>query len=102
MDVRVQRLVDTHKSLFSPGVGNLKHITAKFTLKPDATPKFVKARPVPFALRDKVNDELDKLEKQGIISKVSHSEWGSPIVVVPKKMEMFAYAPTSNRPSTQC
>ena len=84
MDVRVQRLVDTHKSLFSPGVGNLKHITAKFTLKPDATPKFVKARPVPFALQDKVNDELDKLEKQDNL-KVSHSEWGSLIVVVPKK-----------------
>ena len=85
MDTRVQRLIDKHKSLFSPGVGKLKHITAKFTLKPDAVPKFVKARPVPFSQRDKVGEELDKLEKQGIISKVSHSEWGSPIVVVPKK-----------------
>ena len=32
-----------------------------------------------------MSDGLDRLEAQGIISKVSHAEWASPIVVVAKK-----------------
>jgi hypothetical protein len=37
-----------------------------------------------YALRDKVSKELDMLESQGIISKVARSDWGSPLVVIPK------------------
>jgi hypothetical protein len=39
---------------------------------------------VPYALRDKINKELDMLESQGIISKVATSDWGSPLIVIPK------------------
>jgi hypothetical protein len=39
---------------------------------------------VSYALHDKVNKELDMLESWGIISKVPTSDWGSPLVVVPK------------------
>ena len=85
LNAAVQRLINKHKMIFSPGVGNLKDITAKFTLKPNAVPKFVKARTVPFSLQKKTTEELDRLESQGIISKVTHSEWASPICVVPKK-----------------
>ena len=31
-----------------------------------------------------MGDELDRLENQGVIKKVSHSEWATPIVVVRK------------------
>ena len=63
----------------------MKKFKAKLHLKSGATPKFVKARPVPFALRPKVEASLEKLEQEGVLEKVTHSEWGSPIVVVPKK-----------------
>ncbi|XP_056138781.1 uncharacterized protein K02A2.6-like, partial [Lampris incognitus] len=53
-------------------------------VKPDTKPVFRKARPVPYALKDAVEKELDRLEKAGIISKVDHSQWAAPIVVVPK------------------
>ncbi len=33
--------------------------------------------------------ELDRLEEQGTIEKVSHSQWAAPIVVVPKKNGKF-------------
>ncbi len=36
-------------------------------------------------LRPKVEASLEKLEQEGVLEKVTHSEWGSPIVVVPKK-----------------
>ena len=45
---------------------------------------FCKARPVPYALKEKVETELKRLEDEGIISKVERSEWASPIVPVPK------------------
>ena len=32
----------------------------------------------------KVENELDRLEKENVIHKVEHSDWATPIVVVPK------------------
>ena len=40
---------------------------------------------VPFAIRDAVGEELDRLEAEGITERVNHSEWAAPIVAVPKK-----------------
>ncbi len=53
-------------------------------IQTDATPKFFKPRPIPFALKDVVGKELDRLEKQGVIKKVDSSDWAAPIVTVPK------------------
>ncbi|CAC5382898.1 unnamed protein product [Mytilus coruscus] len=52
--------------------------------KEEAVPKFFKPRPIPYALRDKVADEIKRLEKQGILEKIKFSEWGAPIVPVMK------------------
>ena len=46
--------------------------------------KFHKARPVPYALAEKVKGELDRLEKNGVLRKIENSEYASPIVIVPK------------------
>ncbi|MEE4247203.1 MAG: reverse transcriptase domain-containing protein, partial [Kangiellaceae bacterium] len=64
--------------------GKMKGFKAVLKAKGDATPVFQKARPVPFALKDRVREELENLENQGIIQKVSHSDWASPIVPVVK------------------
>ncbi len=58
--------------------------TASLQLKPGTTPKFVKARPPPFALKEAIEQELSRLEEEGIIEKVRHSQWASPVVPVPK------------------
>ena len=42
-----------------------------------------------FTIRDAIGHELDRLEKQRIIRKVTHSEWAAPIVAVPKKDGKF-------------
>ena len=52
-------------------------------------PQFFKPRPVPFAIRDAVEKELDRLELQGILQKVSNSYWGALIVAVLKKDGRF-------------
>ena len=39
---------------------------------------------MPYSLRPAVEAELDRLEKEGVVTKVSHNAWAAPIVVVPK------------------
>eukprot|EP00079_Xenopus_tropicalis_P035744 XP_017949515.1 PREDICTED: uncharacterized protein K02A2.6-like [Xenopus tropicalis] len=71
--------------VFKDGMGTLKHIKANICLEENAQPKFHKARPVPYSIRPKVEAELDRLEQNGVISKVSWSDWGTPIVPIIKR-----------------
>ncbi|GFV90624.1 retrovirus-related Pol polyprotein from transposon 412 [Trichonephila clavipes] len=41
-------------------------------------------RTVPFALKGRVENEIDRLEREGIIEKVDSSEWATPVVPVVK------------------
>ncbi|TWW72813.1 hypothetical protein D4764_15G0002070 [Takifugu flavidus] len=43
------------------------------------------ARPVPYAIRPKVEADLDALVESGVLEPVTTSEWATPIVPVPKK-----------------
>lgn len=74
-----------HHSVFNDELGTVKGITAKLTLKQGTVSKFCKARSVPYALKPKVEVELNKLVSQGILTKCDHSEWATPIVPVVKR-----------------
>ncbi|XP_028418795.1 uncharacterized protein K02A2.6-like [Dendronephthya gigantea] len=71
-------------SVFNGKLGTVKGITASLKVKDTCQPKFFKPRPVPFALKDKIADELFRLEKEGVLEKVDSSEWATPIVPVLK------------------
>ena len=60
-------LLARYESVFEDGIGKVKGIQANFTFKEDPKPVFCKARTIPFALRHKVEEELNKLEEMGII-----------------------------------
>ena len=76
--------VQCHSNVFKPGLGTIKGITAKLETKPDAQPKFCKARPVPYALQEAVDAEYHRLESEGIVQKVEFSEWATSMVHVQK------------------
>ena len=59
--------------------------TVSLTIDNTARPIFSKARPVPLRYKDKVCDELQRLENSGIIKRVLSSEWSSPVVNVMRK-----------------
>ena len=47
---------------------------AQFLVKDHAQPIFRKKRNVPFAALEQIDEELDRLEKPGILSKTDFSE----------------------------
>ena len=47
-------------------------------------PKFCKALPLPYAMREMVEKELQRLETLGIVKPVKSSKWAAPIVPVLK------------------
>ena len=65
--------------------GELNDVKVTLAIDHTVPPKFHKARSIPFALKEKVELELQKLEQLGIISPITHSEWAAPIVPVMKQ-----------------
>ncbi|KHJ39792.1 reverse transcriptase, partial [Trichuris suis] len=54
-------------------------------LIPGARAQFFKCRSVPFALIDRVKEEIERLDKRGSLEPVLWSDWASPIVIAMKK-----------------
>ena len=82
---RLQKLLDKYSEIFEEKVGTLKSTKTRLTMNEDTQPKFCRARPVPYALQPKVEAELKRLEREGILNKVAFSDWATPIVPVVKR-----------------
>ena len=84
-DNDVQELLGRHEDLFKDELGLLKGCAVTIRVKASAKPSFYKPRTVPFALRGRVEQELDRLERMGVIEAVTFSEWAAPIVPIVKQ-----------------
>ncbi|XP_046565949.1 uncharacterized protein K02A2.6-like [Haliotis rubra] len=82
---KLQDILQDHAEVFKNELGTLKNVKARIEVEEDTTPKYVKARPVPYSLRQKVDDEIDRLVKENILEPIDCSEWATPIVPVVKK-----------------
>ena len=86
--LRINTLLDEvigkHSRLFRSELGKLNGMKAKICVPSNAQPRYYKPHPVPYSLRDKVDQELESLLKAGIISPVQYSDWAAPIVPVVK------------------
>ena len=71
--------------LFQDRIGTGKGFVHQVRTKPDANPVQQKLRRLPFAVRDKVSQELKRLEAADIIEQIDSSEWVSPMVVAYKR-----------------
>ena len=78
-------VLESHEDVFKDTLGLIKGTAAKLHVDPSIPPRFCPARSVPYALRDKVSQELDRLEQLGIIEPVQFSDWAAPIVPVVKQ-----------------
>lgn len=80
----VSALLCKYSELFSSSLGKFAGINAALHLMPGTVPVHQKHRTVPFAIREKCEKELAKLESDGVITKIEQSEWATPVVPVIK------------------
>ena len=75
--------------MFRAEPGLVRGIKAHLTLKEGAQPRFHRPRSVPYAIKGKLSQELDRLEETGVVCQVDYAEWAAPIVPVPKRDGSF-------------
>ena len=82
---RVEELVQKYEEVFQKGLGTFTGPMAKIHVAADAKPIYCKARPVPYSLKKKVEEELERLQAEGTVEPVQFAEWAAPIVPIVKE-----------------
>lgn len=67
----------------------IRDFTVDIALKDGYRPIFFKPYSVPFGLRDKVGEEIERLVKSDIIYPVRYTDWASPISVFSERSGIF-------------
>ncbi|KAL5474436.1 hypothetical protein EMCRGX_G026382 [Ephydatia muelleri] len=80
----MEDVLKKHADVFKEELGKVTGMEVKLHMDPDAQPQFFRPRPVPLALRPKVERELERLVQDKVIEPVQLSEWAAPIVSVVK------------------
>ena len=81
----LQDVLQRHGDVFKKELGTVRGVSAKLYVDPNVQPCFCKPRTVPYTLRTKVNQELDRLEKAGVIEPIQFADWAASIVPVLKR-----------------
>ena len=84
-DTMATEIIAEFADVFKEELEILKGIEETITLEESAHNKFHKPRLVPLALKNKVEQQLDKQVDEGKLISNNKSEWAAPIVVVCKK-----------------
>uniref|UniRef100_A0A5S6Q766 RNA-directed DNA polymerase n=1 Tax=Trichuris muris TaxID=70415 RepID=A0A5S6Q766_TRIMR len=83
-----RNLIELYPDVFTNTTGTILGYEAEVHLRDEARPKLFKPRPVPFALRGQIDNELNRLLKEDVLEQVDTAtmpiEWASPIVCVVK------------------
>ena len=70
--------------IFEDGVGLIKDFQANIQVKEGSTPVYRKSRTIAYALRERVDSDLRRQVREGLIENVEHIKYASPIVIVDK------------------
>uniref|UniRef100_UPI0010A03C36 uncharacterized protein K02A2.6-like n=1 Tax=Podarcis muralis TaxID=64176 RepID=UPI0010A03C36 len=79
-NAETEGLVKDFAEVFDGTLGQYTGTPISFSLDPQVAPIKLKPRRVPFALKAKVDEQLDKLIAQGVLEPVDHAKWETPIV----------------------
>ena len=78
----LEHMLRKYSAVFDKELGMFKGPDVTISMDQDATPRFGKARVIPYAIRESVEEELDQMVKEGTLTPVEYSEWAAPIVAV--------------------
>ena len=81
---QLHELLDKYSGVFSEELGTIKDQKATIDVVPGAKPRYHKARTIPYAYLQSVEEELDRLVTVGILEPIDSSDWAAPIVPVIK------------------
>ena len=81
----ISKITTKFTDIFKEGLGTYCGNSVSIHVKPGATPRFLKARPVPYAIKINVEKEIDRLVAEGVLQPISYSEWATPVVPIIKK-----------------
>lgn len=80
-----EKIFKKFSDLFDGSLGLFKNGKASLNIKEGTQPRFFRPRPVPLAIKEKVEKEIDMLVSLKVLEGVKYSEWGTPIVPIIKK-----------------
>lgn len=89
--IHKEGVLHNHIEVLRKELGTLKGIKAVIALKPDHRPRFCQVIVVPYALRSKIEAEINLLCEQGIVFPVKFSNWATSIVPVVRTV-MYGFA----------
>ena len=69
-----------YTDVFEKHLGCVNNMKANIQIIDNAQPAFKQARPVPYAVSTNVEEELERLQENGVIEPVEQSDWAAPIV----------------------
>lgn len=87
-----EQLKNKYSKLLNDDIG--KFVYEKFKIRLKDAHIFYKPRQIPFAFKDKVKEQLCRLENLGVISQIESSELGIPLVPILKsdvKIKLCVY-----------
>ena len=86
ISTELEALLQKNSVLFKDELGTMIGLKARLTVKPCRCSPQVLPSPTStvYALREAMEKDLARLERQGVIEKVSYSDWATPVVPVPK------------------
>ncbi|XP_069356350.1 uncharacterized protein [Maniola hyperantus] len=79
-----QTYIERFSELIDGGLGRYTGGRATLHVREGAVPVFCRARPLAYALRERVDAELDAMLRAGVIEPVDTSDWATPLVIVNK------------------
>ncbi|KAK4314476.1 hypothetical protein Pmani_014181 [Petrolisthes manimaculis] len=84
MQDRVDDVLAEYPEVFRCNLGEYKGSPVKLYIEKTAKPRFFKARPVPYAIKKKVQEAIEKNVQLGIWESTDYSDWAAPLVPILK------------------
>ena len=84
VDSELNKILIDYQDLFDGTLGCYTGIPIDLEIEEGVKPIFVKPQPMPFAFKNAVDEEIDRLIKLGMLELVPNNEWGTPLVPILK------------------
>lgn len=80
----LQNIILKFPELFDEEPGCYRYGKVELRLKPNVYPVFHRPRQIAHCLKEKVDAQLKSLENKGTITRITTSDWGTPLVPILK------------------